>query len=423
MKKHFKFLIALHLIGLIGCVPTTDDEIEEVPIEEGTTEDPFSVNAKIRMAWLKENGTISDSPTTAFLMVDEEGIEKSLLKDNYLVSIVDSANVQSHSISFFDSITAYVPSRIVSDDLELVISNFDDATFSFDMNIIYPSEKYEFDFENPGKKSLKQGKKVVRIENQQLDPEVASSLKKLKEYTFGEGTLEGSVKTASYLNTLRIGLNDAFKAGKFKLLYENAVKQLEQGSSTAFNLLNNNKEFKRFKGYNWKTNILKGITTSIAENIVTNSDWFGTYNAEISLAFSGAFAIAGCVATLGVGCAIGVLDFGIDAYNYYLENFIPTHIGIMRYTFQGTDDACGCGNTTMTVDFGNGETQTIANGTTAKVALEAGTYDLKLSFTTSQGEIRTERLVVNSDNFSISWFCFCTNGTRNGKMNVFISKI
>lgn len=405
MKEVHVLLLTVFAIVLFGCLPT-ENEFEDFPPEENQSEQKFSNDAIVRMAWINNKGEISNQIESNFLMVDEDGIEKAFLRENYLVSIVDSAGVQNHSLAFFDNSSSFSPTRIVTDEFELIISNFDETDFTFDMNMVYSSSKYP-EFNSTGKVT-KTGKSVVKIQNQRFEPEVESSLKELKNYTFGGSTLEGAVTTTSYLNTLRVAMVDAHKAGMFKYQYDFAIELMrETGNGSLLASLEKNKNFKRLLGYNWKTNLLLGITKSITENVITNGDWFGKYNDEISLALSGAFTVAGCVGTLGVGCALGVASFAIDAYEYYNKNFIPTHVGVMQYSFQGASDNCGCSDTSMTVNFGNGVERTINNGQSIHVALESGTYELILTFTTSTNQVRNKTLIVNSDNFRIAWFCYC----------------
>lgn len=392
MKKALKFFAVV--FAILICIFISCEKNENTP----TTDNASPI---IEMAWLNDDGSISSGITSNFLMVHKNGVEKNLLHDNYLVSIIDSANNQDYSISFFDSTNAYVPSRIVSGNLEFVISNFNDATFTFDMNIISPASTY-------GLKSTNEEKTVYKLYAQKFDVDIEQPLKKLKEYTYGEDNQSGGVQSASYLNTLRVTMNEAFKGKYYETLYENALKQTGLAKEIALEQLNNSKDFARLKNYNWKSQILLGISKSIGENIAKDGDWYGTYGDEVSLALSGGFTIAGCVGTLGVGCTIGVIGFGVDAYKYYQEHFVPTHIGIMEYTFQGSSDGCGCGNTSMTVDFGNGTVKTINNGQRIELALKAGTYNLKLHFTTSSGADRSQTLIVDSDNFTISWYCYCT---------------
>jgi len=90
-------------------------------------------------------------------------------------------------------------------------------------------------------------------------------------------------------------------------------------------------------------------------------------------------------------------------------DFIPTHYGVMRYSFEGTDDNCGCNGSTLTLDFGNGDLRNIVIGSSARIVLKEGTYEITLR--NSNGSTGSQTLEVNSDNFLLSWVCFCNSSS------------
>lgn len=304
MKTLNKFIALLFFVCLIsGCELFNKDEINKNDLI-------------IEMAWLKEDGSISDAITSDFLMVHKDGLEKAFFHDNYLVSIFDSANEQSYSISFFDSTKAYVPSRIVSGDFEFNISNFNESTFTFDMTIMYS-----------GSKSLKNtygDKTVIKVFDQKFDPDTELVLLKLKKYIYGDNNYKGTLQIAGYLNILRVGMADAVKALEVQNQYWEAVFNRDTGKIKLADITKN-KDFSRLINYKFRTAFSIGIIKSILQNVVTDSDYLGKYGNEVSLLLNGAFTIASCAGTagltLGLGCAIAVENFAIDAYDYYQKTY------------------------------------------------------------------------------------------------------
>jgi hypothetical protein len=385
-----------------SCETYFDSEEAEVIIQKD-----FDEEAKVFMAWLNEKGNISNDVTSNFLMVDKSGVEKVLITDNYLVSIADSADVQIHSTSIFDGEIDYIPSRIVSGDYELVLSDFDENAFTFTMNIIYPDNDFSSSLDKSGKEKSEE-KKILTLENQKFEPETESSLRKLRDYVT---TVGRASETGQYLNTLKIATNDAFLAKKYNRYYNFALEQADLGNRGLLQSLSKDLNFKRFLGLKWKSKLALEITKSVTANVIINGDW-GTYNNEISLALSGAFAIAGCVGTLGLGCGLGAVAFAADAYNYYTTEYLPTHIVRISHPdgrVPGNNN-CNCEATTYTVTFGGSKSVTIGLNEIQVITLKAGVYEItEISTGLRNDRNRTSNMNINSDNISFSLGCVCVD--------------
>lgn len=407
IKRISKFAILGFVIFLYdSCETYFDSEAADVSIER-----PFSSESVVQMAWLNDEGEISDDITSNFAMVEKSGVEKVLLNEEYLVKVVDSANVQFHAISFFNGEIDYVPSRIVSGDNEFVISNFNETEFTFDVILIYTSDNSNSSVNGRSTENTEE-KQLLTLENQRLDNSEVESLSTLRDYanTVGTGTLTGQ-----YFNTLRIAMNEAFYAGVNKGYYNVALSQLESGNGGLLQSLNKDLNFKRYLGLNWKSKLGLEITKSISETVLKGLDW-GVWDKEVSLALSGAFTIAGCLGTVGLGCGLALAGFAADAYNYYITESLPTYIVRLSHPDVRVpgNNSCNCEASKYTVTFDGNNPITIGLNEVKTIPLKAGVYEITEISTGLTNDInRTSNVTINSDNISFSLGCLCVG--LNGK--------